>query len=303
MPTMAPRVSPQSLARTASIRASNGTGWSTPPTRREITAGSASAVSRTPGCRRRTFAFDHNQNKTQRVQTVPFVQGGDTLTNTWSYDPLNQLTKAINTKGNGATLRSYSLDAQGNRRAVTNNGAVQVYTRDATLPQPADFQMDLYTSTPFGNELHDNNGNRIQLSSPAGTTTYHYDCRDRLVEVDTMSSGGLSPVVSFAYDALGERISKTTYPPAPASPVTIQYVHDGDLPRENCDDSVIEERQNGAVTKVYCWAQNCRTRRTFPVESCPPLAIIAGGSRYFYHNDELGNVLAITDSQGSVVER
>ena len=251
---------------------------------------------------RRTFAYDHNQNKTVRAQVVPFVQGGDTLTNTWSYDPLNQLNKAINTKGTGATLRSYSLDAQGNRIAVTNNGAVQVYTRDATLPQPADFQMDLYTSTPFGNETHDNNGNRIQLSSAVGMTIYQYDCRDRLVEVDTMSSGSLSPVVSFAYDAIGERISKTTYPPAPASPVTIQYVHNGDLPKEDCDDRVIEERQNSAVTKVYCWAQDCKTRG-FTVDTSPPVVTIDGGSRYFYHCDELGNTLAITDSQGSVVER
>src|SRR6202030_1915854 len=86
----------------------------------------------------RGFAYDHNQNKVKRTQPAPFEQGQDTLTNTWEYTPLDQLSRAINTKGTGATVRSYNLDHKGNRLEVTNDVTVDVYTRNATLPEPGD---------------------------------------------------------------------------------------------------------------------------------------------------------------------
>jgi YD repeat-containing protein len=244
---------------------------------------------------RRIFAYDHNQNKTNRAQTDPFVQGGDTTTNLWSYDVLNQLTRAINTKGTGATVRSYHLDGQGNRLEVTNDVTVEVYTRDASLPEPADFQMDQYSVTPFGTEQHDRNGNLVQTASSAGPTAYLYDYADRLVEVDGLDSQGKpAPVVSFTYDALGRRISKTTYPPVPAAPLTIQYVHGGDLDR----DGILEERVNGAVSRVYSWGHN-----SYPGEKMDRVAFTGGGEPIYYQADELGNVLALTDATGAVLER
>jgi len=89
---------------------------------------------------------------------------------------------------------------------------------------PADFQMDQYTSTPFGNEVHDDNGNLTQVNSAAGQTLYAYDYANRLVEVFDLTTGTPTPVVSFTYDVLGQRISKTTYPPAPSAPLTKYYV-------------------------------------------------------------------------------
>ncbi|EEF60515.1 RHS repeat domain-containing protein [Pedosphaera parvula] len=246
---------------------------------------------------RRIFAYDGNQNKILRAQVVPFVQNQPTATNLWSYTALNQLSKAINTKGTGATLRSYHLDAKGNRLEVTNDVTVDVYTRDATLPEPADFQMDQYTVTPFGTEQHDHNGNLIQLSGSDGPTTCFYDYANRLVEVDRLNNGIPGLVASFSYDALGRCISKTTYPGVPSAPVTIQYVHGGDLDR----DGVLEERVSGVVSRVHCWGI---TGGDLDGDGYPDrVAFTGGGEPIYYHTDELGNVLALTDANGSVLER
>jgi YD repeat-containing protein len=247
---------------------------------------------------RRIFAYDGNQNKILRAQVVPFVQDQPTTTNFWAYTALNQLSRAINTKGTGSTFRSYHLDGKGNRIAVTNDATVDIYTRDATLPEPADLQMDQYTVTPFGTEQHDHNGNLVQLNAPAGQTTYFYDYANRLVEVDRMDgTGTTAPVASFSYDALGRRISKTTYPGVPSAPVTTQYVHGGDM---DCD-GVLEERVGGAVSRAYCRGitGDDLDRDLWP--DC--VAFTDGGEPMYYHTDELGNVLALTDANGNVLER
>src|SRR3982751_472862 len=59
------------------------------------------------------------RNKTAREQITEFAPGQGTLTNRWAYDPLNQLTRAINVKGTGSNFRGYHLDAEGNRLAGT----------------------------------------------------------------------------------------------------------------------------------------------------------------------------------------
>jgi len=137
----------------------------------------------------RLVAYDRNQNKNLRAQTAPFVQGQKGLTNIWSYNPLNELDHAINTKGTGtAGFTDYDLDGQGNRIAITNNGVPGLYTRLATMP-PADFQVDQYTVTPFGNQLYDDNGNLTQLTSAASQTVYTYDYADRLAAIYDLTTG------------------------------------------------------------------------------------------------------------------
>ncbi|GEM_PF-2156334 len=245
----------------------------------------------------RSFAYDHNQNKTQRAQLVAFAQGQDTLTNSWSYNALDMMDHAINCKGQGAggcITIDYDLDAMGNRIAVTNNGTVALYTRNATIP-PGDFEMDRYTTTPFASQQYDQNGNLVQVTSSVGQLSYVYDYADRLAEVIDFSTGLAVPVASFTYDALGRRISKTSYPPSPSIPVTTYYVHGGGETDKDCGGTTIEERAGGpggAVTTCLC--NHLRTA----------MAAFngAGALQYYFHGDDLGNVLALTDASGNVLE-
>ena len=206
---------------------------------------------------------------------------------TLTYDALEQLVEASDSVSSRDTM--YALDAAGNRSHVITNGVLMTpdYALSTALP-PGDFLMNRYTTTPFGSQSYDANGNLMVRASAASPMFYHYDYADRLVEVDMVGTlGTLGPVATFTYDALGNRISKTTYPPSPAAPVTVQYVHKGAT--EQCDDgnNVIEERVGTSVTRAYC----------------EMTAFTGTGAAQYYHCDDLGNVLALTDAGGNVLER
>jgi YD repeat-containing protein len=220
---------------------------------------------------------------------------------TLTYDALEQLVESSDSVPARDTV--YALDAAGNRSHVITNGVLMTpdYAMSSALP-PGDFFMNRYTTTPFGSQQYDANGNLVVRASAAGPIFYHYDYADRLVEVDALSTlGTLSPVATFTYDALGNRISKTTYPGVPAAPVTTQYVNDVVTYKDGEDGtmhtrpgnhkpgklSILEERVGTAVSRAYC----------------EMTAFTGTGAAQYYHYDDLGNVLALTDAGGNVLER
>ncbi len=250
---------------------------------------------------RRAYAYDRSQNKIYHAQSFPGVQSGVTKTNSFAYDSLDRMQHSMTATSSSVSQNDYSLDRVGNRLAVTNNGAPQLYSRDATLPQPGDFEMDQYTITPFGQQSYDDDGNLLLRGGASGATQYHYDYADRLVEVDTASSGGFSPVATFSYDALGRCVSKTVYPPAPLAPVTTQYTHDSG----DCDDNdpcILEQHTSGVLNRVYLYGgrDNSLVQDYRGIQA--RVAFTGSGQAQFYHCDELGNVLALTDSKGKVLE-
>jgi YD repeat-containing protein len=255
---------------------------------------------------RRSSTYDRNQNKILRSQLVPFSPGGEMTTNVFDYDPLNRVHMAIKTKGTGAQRTiNYSLDGKGNRDTVTinDNGTIltDIYTRSAALP-PGDFQMDQYTDTPFGFQQYDANGNVIWKDN--GDLAFIVDSCNRLVSVQSMATGTPEPLVSFSYDALGRRISKTTYLPAPLAPVTVYFIYDG--------GDIIEMREGGVeVARFFLDGSRSiddeaciGSHNTGALSNRPILAARGASGQYFYfHCDELGNMLALTDGSGNVIER
>ena len=255
----------------------------------------------------RVSAYSRNQDKTLRAMTAPWSSGGPVTTNAYGYDRLHRLTRGTRSGGSpGDYEKTYVLDANGNRLQVTNNGLAEVYTMDATLPEPADRQMDQYTETPFGSETHDANGNRIASVSPTNSTFYRYDYADRLVQVDLLVGKSLpTPVATYSYDPLGRRIGKAVFH-AGLPPETTRFVYGDDC--DDTDDSAIETYRSGAVSSVSVLAGKGGGAAAASYAATgrmlrPPLVIFgAAGEAYFTHCDELGNVLALTDAAGSVVE-
>lgn len=243
-----------------------------------------------PTIDRRSSVYDRNQNKTRRQQLVPFPVGVPALTtNLFAYDALNRMTSYSRNRASTAHTKDMSLDRNGNRLLLTSNGVASVYTMDNGTPEPADFQMDQYTGTPFGIEQHDHNGNLIAVDTAFGSTRFTYDYANRLVTVERTVGPALAPVASFAYDALGRRISKTTYPPAPATPVSTEFVLDPD------SGEILEEYERGILKKTV----------VFPhvLETSGRITFSASGQIVYSHVDELGSALALTDDKGAVLER
>ncbi len=240
---------------------------------------------------RRLSAYDRSQNKILRQQTVPFPTGVPAMTtNLMGYDALNSMSSFARNRASSAYTKTIAMDGNGNRQMVASNGVAAFYTMDPTLPQPADFQVDQYTGTPFGSQEHDLNGNMVFIPSPVGGTQFTYDYANRLVDVSRHVGPALVPIVSFTYDALGRRISKTRYPAAPALPITSVYYLDPD----SDDDGVLEEFENGSPKKTI----------VFPhaLEASGRIYLF-GGHTYYTHVDDLGSALALTDETGMVVER
>jgi YD repeat-containing protein len=256
----------------------------------------------------RIFSYDRSQNKILRAQTEPFdPTAPTTTTNTWDYDALNR-QRASATLGDVVVTRAYVLDGKGNRIAVTNNAVEERYVRSATIP-PADFQVDQYTQTPSSVlQTYDANGRLTDHRNSIVQMSSRYDYADRLVQVDALgASGSFEPLISFGYDAFGRRISKTVYGSG-IPPETTQYLYDGvdnDCDGETDDDDVLVTYVDGTQSGARIYGHGGGGGGGVIRLLSPPLVILntAQGAPLFTRCDDLGNVLALTDSDGAVVER
>ena len=231
----------------------------------------------------RTYTWDPMYNKTSRSD---IRVGGPQLMHTYSYDSIYRLRKTtvFNFEANQERLTNYDLDGVGNRIQVTVDEGEGVYTMDNTTPEPADFQLNQYTTTPIDEREHDLNGNLASITNVGGTSrsrslTYNY--RNQLVRHEDTDAGIIS---IYAYDALGRRITK-------------QITDNGSL---NTDHfyyhgwQVCEEQNNSNETKATY---------VYGLYIDEVLNMQRADQDYFYHTDDLYNVMAITNSEVAVVER
>ncbi len=264
----------------------------------------------------RVSAYDRSQNKVLRAMTAPWASGGTLVTNIFGYDKLHRLTRSRKRGSVVAADYDYVLDANGNRLQVTNNGILESYAMDATLPAPADAQMNQYTDTPFGTDGYDARGNRVIRANSARSTFTHFDYAGRLVQVDALDPadpvGSPVTVATYSYDPLGRRIGKTVFASGGLPPVTTTYVYD-DGKDDDCDgtpdDDVLETYVNDAVSSVSVLAGGAgggAAAASYAATGrmlAPPLALVSSsGDMLFTHCDDIGNVLALTDASGNVVE-
>jgi len=262
----------------------------------------------------RASLYDGNQNKILRAMTAPWDGTANLVTNQYGYDAMHRLRHSRRSGHIVAGDFDYVYDANGNRLQVTNNGAFEAYTMDAATPEPADFQMNQYTTTPFGAELHDAQGNRIGLAGAGEPTFYRYDYADRLVQVDAIDPIGTPvTVATYRYDALGRRIGKTVFGAGGLPPTVMTYVYD-DTRDDDCDgaadDRVLEVYTGAAVSSVsvLTGASGGGAAATSYAATgrmlSPPVGFVdADGELLFTHVDERGHMLALTDAEGRVVER
>ncbi len=218
----------------------------------------------------RTYAWDPADNKTEQVDNRP---GG--LRHAYTYDSADRLRRSRDSRGSEF---EYDLDEAGNRRAVPGDPCGLDYRMDPTGPEPADRQMNQYTTVPCREtRLYDRNGNLTEMRTADGHRTLSYDYRNRLARHVRAPSGDSS---TYAYDATGRRIARTV------DGAVTRYVYDG--------WQVVEEQDAvGAATASYVYGLRV-----------DDVVTARRGSADFYHfADDLGSVMALTDGSGEVVER
>ena len=151
----------------------------------------------------------------------------------FTLDGLGRITACVTERRettNGPVLPessvSYVLGADGRRISEQRNGALGAYTQSDSLP-PRDFQMGQYTTWP-GSALPlewDDNGNLHIMTRGATMLDCVHNDAGQLVAVNDVSGTTAVPIITYAYDASGRRVSRTTQ----GTPsVTTTFVYDGD---------------------------------------------------------------------------
>ncbi len=202
-----------------------------------------------------------------RRTALTYPNGTDT---SYTYDPASRLTRILH-QGPASVIEdlTYTYDAGGNRISFGRSGP------QAALPaavqaayDAANQQIQFNSAGP--NLAYDANGNLTSQTDASGTTFYTWDARNRLVGIS-----GLTLSASFAYDALGRRVSKTI------NGVKTEYQYDG--------NDITSEFVSGVATATYL--------RSLTIDD--PF-IRQSSSNEYYHADALGSVLALTDQNGAL---
>jgi RHS repeat-associated protein len=216
------------------------------------------------------YAYDNEGNKQfeQKLQDT-------THSEAYQYDNVNRLinykvgTLVGSTVPVPSTQTAYNLDPVGNWNSKTTNAVVQNRTHNAVNELT---QIDAAILT------YDADGN-LQ-TDPA--FSYAYDEENRLTKVTRTSDSAV--VGQYQYDALSRRVQKIADPAGP--PVTTVYFYD--------DARVIEEQSTLGVTQAtYVYGNYVDETLTMD----------RGGQTYYYHQNALWSVEAVTDSAANPVER
>ena len=165
------------------------------------------------------------------------------------------------------TENSYNYDALGNRVSANLNGVTTTYTSN-NLNQ----LINSNNGTQNINFTYDNNGNLTF----DGQFYKFYDAEKRLLK----DSSSPANVITYQYDALNRRTRKTS------NGTDRHYTFSGITP--------IEERDNTGNTIL---------NKTIYAGWLKPVVNEKNNSHFFYHQNELNSVEAITNQQGRLIEK
>ncbi len=225
----------------------------------------------------RSYTWDQMGNKTSHTDVLP---GG--LSRSYSYDSVYRMIRSTQIRPGVLTETiSYALDGVGNRIDVTGGERPGGYVMDTTSPDPADLQLNQYTATSFDERDYDEKGNLVSIDNglPA-EAGFKYDYHDQVISYIDF---GTNVTASYAYDTFGRRIEKTVADGNTQE--TTRYFYTGWR---------VCEEQDGAGTTQATYVYGRYIDEVLNMQR--------GGSDFYYHTDDLFNVMKVTDGLGDIAE-
>jgi len=238
-----------------------------------------------------------------RVNSTTTLSGTDLL----GYDGANRLVSEsgpqLLTKG-GAR---WTYDGNGNILTATDDtSATDVYTYSVSIPN------ELTAMGATGDPLtkttaysYDGSGNVTSIANTAPANDKNalvqhlsYDSQGRVVQVSYLdhANGNTTTTISIAYNADGER-SEYAFAPQGQSMVDMRFTYrDGQLAQQQ----VVSNTAGVLVvlyTNTYLYGPNGEPLELIHAQPGQPTG------RYWYTLDGQGSVVALTDANGSVVDR
>ncbi len=232
-----------------------------------------------------TYTYDNANRLTAIVQGSETVQLGYDATNrralltlpngvtvNYGYDNANELTALTYAQGNGTSLGNLAYGYDGDGRVNTKGGSLATDVAPTPTTQAPTFDFNDRETHFNGVALsYDANGNLTN----DGTNTYTWNARNQLTAI---TQNGTTQM-SYAYDAMGRRISKTVQGGTPT-----QYLYDNLNAVQETVGTAVNPILNGpGVDERY--ARNDVTGRTY------------------FLTDALGSTIALTDPTGAIREQ
>lgn len=236
-----------------------------------------------------------------QVSLITYANG---VTTNYNYNDIGWLSQ-IESNENISNL-AFSYDALGNlteKKDIIDESRSELYSYDP-ISQLISFKRGLNTDNTYH---FDPVGNRIKVVENGMTTNYstnringysaingglsfspEYDANGNLLndqehafvyDLNNKLAGADNGRIVYSYDALGRRISKTI----DGKVTTFFYV----------GDQMIEEYEGNNCIANYVYGNNIDE----------PLKMLRGGESYYYHANQIGSTIALTNNAGSIVER
>ena len=219
--------------------------------------------------------FDNEGNK-RFEEKLTDAANSQTKSEAYQYDEIYRLidykvgTLVVSTVPAPTTQTQYTLDPVGNWNVKTKDAIPQTRTHSVTN------EITQIGAVPV---LSDLNGN----TNEDGLFRYAYDEENRLTAVTRKSD--LRVVGQYQYDALSRRVKKIADPPAVSSPTETRYFYDA--------ARIVEEQTPlGATQATYVYGNYV-----------DEILTMDRAGTFYYHQNSLSSVEAITDGAGNAVER
>jgi RHS repeat-associated protein len=214
------------------------------------------------------FTYDLDRDGAGRIARKTESIGG--VTSVWEYGYEPTRGWLLEVKKDGAVVESYGYDGNGNRTATTDFWGTASATYDA---------QDRMLTSGAKSFTYTNNGELQTKNEGSETTTYTYDVRGALLEVDLPT--GIR--IDYLVDASGRRIGKKVN-----GTLVEGWIYAGGLA------PIAETDGSGNVTTTYVYGTKVNVPEYF----------VRGGVSYRILTDQLGSVrLVVNASSGVVAQR
>jgi len=226
-----------------------------------------------------TDVYDMSYNYSRGWHLIEKADGIRNTSDKYSYDSYYRLKEVKYDFANNTAARtdSFFQDGVHNIEQSTENGVTYAWGVDK-LNRLRDKKVGDNTEVAYG---YDERNNMIEEDRSGSTNdrTYIYDDLNRLIEV---KDGSDNTIAAYTYDAFNRRITKTV------GNTTERYSYD------NWDIVEIATNSNDYTNII-----DSGTDRHIAIE----VTANNTSTLYYFLTDERGNVAALTDANGNILER